>query len=66
MRSLQKIRATIEEYSYLYPAIADQVMDVFTTRSNSLDATGEDTGERSRYSSPSQIDDKSDHQDIAG
>ena len=30
MRGLQKSCETIEECSYLYPAIADQVMEVFT------------------------------------
>ena len=30
MRSLHQSRETIDEYSYIYPAIADQAMEVFT------------------------------------
>ena len=30
MRNLHGSRTTIEQYSYLYPAIADQVMEIFT------------------------------------
>ena len=36
MRSLETSRKTIEEYSYLYPAIADQVMGIFTKGVNPL------------------------------
>ena len=34
MRSLHVSRTTIEQYSYLYPAIADQVMEIFTNGVN--------------------------------
>ena len=54
MRSMAKCRKTIEEYSYLYPAIADQVVEI-SAKGEPFDAATEDTDRRGRYLTASTL-----------
>ena len=54
MRSLATGRKTIEEYSYLYPAISDQVVEI-SAKGEPFDAAAEGTDRRGRYLTASTL-----------